>query len=627
MINFNKFIKKIRNKKAKVGVIGMGYVGLPLSILISKKSFKVFGFDEDIIKINKLKNGISYINHLPKIQLSKSIKNKNLIPTNNFNLLSKMDIIIICVPTPLNKAKKPNLKFVKSITKKIVKNIKNSSPLIILESTTYPGTSNELLNEYFKKNSLVDGKNFYMSYSPEREDPGNKKYSILKGNLPKVVSGYSNSCLNLVKILYKFVTNKTSTVTSIKTAEFTKLLENIYRSVNIGLVNELSEICRKLDIDIYESIRAAKTKPFGYTPFYPGPGVGGHCIPTDPYFLSWKAKEHGLATKFIKLAGDINDSKPLKISKKIEKLLNKLNYNFEKKILVLGITYKKNSDDTRDSPAIRICKSFNKKIRNKILVCDPLVSDFFKKDLPFKFIQMNDLKKKKKMPMILWAYPREYKDQASAAQNTSNPNKFTYPYYGSPIYWVTRGYVVVDQASFPIVGTGDNEPNDSFIKQLVSNAQAAVDAVNNLGYIDTARIAVGGHSYGAFMVANLLSHSNLFSAGIARSGAYNRTLTPFGFQSEQRSYWEAPNVYYNMSPFMHADKMKTPLLLIHGEADNNSGTYPMQSKRYFNALKGLGAVTRLVILPNESHGYRARESILHLLWEQDQWLDKYVKNK
>ena len=238
-----------------------------------------------------------------------------------------------------------------------------------------------------------------------------------------------------------------------------------------------------------------------------------------------------------------------------------------------------------------------------------------------------DKNKKEKMPMILWAYPREYKDQSSAAQNTSNPNKFTYPYYGSPIYWVTRGYVVLDQASFPIVGTGDNEPNDSFMKQLVSNAQAAVDAVNNLGYIDTARVAVGGHSYGAFMVANLLSHSNLFSAGIARSGAYNRTLTPFGFQSEQRSYWEAPNVYYNMSPFMHADKMKTPLLLIHGEADNNSGTYPMQSKRYFNALKGLGAVTRLVILPNESHGYRARESILHLLWEQDQWLDKYVKNK
>ena len=238
-----------------------------------------------------------------------------------------------------------------------------------------------------------------------------------------------------------------------------------------------------------------------------------------------------------------------------------------------------------------------------------------------------DMDKKEKMPMILWAYPREFKDQASAAQKTSNPNKFTYPHYGSPIYWVTKGYVVLDKATFPIVGEGDDEPNDSFRTQLVSNAKAAIDAVDKLGYIDRKRIGVGGHSYGAFMVANLLSHSNLFSAGIARSGAYNRTLTPFGFQSEERNYWEAPNVYYNMSPFMHADKMKTPLLIIHGEADNNSGTYPMQSTRYFNALKGLGAKVRLVMLPNESHGYRAKESILHILWEQDQWLEKYVKNK
>ncbi len=237
-----------------------------------------------------------------------------------------------------------------------------------------------------------------------------------------------------------------------------------------------------------------------------------------------------------------------------------------------------------------------------------------------------DMDKKEKMPMILWAYPREYKDQASASQNTQNPNEFTYPYYGSPIYWVTRGYVVLDGAAFPIVGEGDEEPNDYFRKQLVANAKAAIDAVDEMGYIDRNRVAVGGHSYGAFMVANLLSHSNLFAAGIARSGAYNRTLTPFGFQSEERTYWEAPDVYYNMSPFMHADKMKTPLLLIHGEADNNSGTYPMQSKRYFNALKGLGAPVRLVMLPKESHGYRAKESILHVLWEQDQWLEKYVKN-
>ncbi len=237
-----------------------------------------------------------------------------------------------------------------------------------------------------------------------------------------------------------------------------------------------------------------------------------------------------------------------------------------------------------------------------------------------------DREKKEKMPMIMWAYPTEFKDKASAGQSTQNPNSFTYPYYGSMIYWVTQGYVVLDDASFPIVGEGETEPNDTFRKQLVANAKAAIDAVDNLGYIDRNKVAVGGHSYGAFMVANLLSHSNLFAAGIARSGAYNRTLTPFGFQREERNYWEAPEIYNAMSPFMHADKMKHPLLLIHGEEDNNSGTYPMQSERYFNALKGLGAQVRLVILPKESHGYRAKESILHVLWEQNQWLDKYVKN-
>lgn len=238
-----------------------------------------------------------------------------------------------------------------------------------------------------------------------------------------------------------------------------------------------------------------------------------------------------------------------------------------------------------------------------------------------------DMKKKEKLPMIMWAYPAEYKDKSSAGQTTSNPNEFTFPYYGSPIYWVTRGYVVLDDAAFPIVGENDEEPNDTFVEQLVANAKAAIDAVDKLGYIDRNRVAVGGHSYGAFMTANLLSHCDLFAAGIARSGAYNRTLTPFGFQSEERNYWEAPEVYNTMSPFMSADKMKTPLLLIHGNDDNNSGTYTMQSERYFNALKGFGAPTRLVLLPKESHGYAAKESILHVIWEQDQWLEKYVKNR
>jgi len=237
-----------------------------------------------------------------------------------------------------------------------------------------------------------------------------------------------------------------------------------------------------------------------------------------------------------------------------------------------------------------------------------------------------DKVKKEKLPLLIWAYPAEYKDKNSAGQSDKNENQFTFPTYGSFVYWVTRGYIVLDNASFPIIGEGTTEPNDTFIEQLVANAEAAIDAVDKLGYINRKKVAVGGHSYGAFMTANLLTHSNLFACGIARSGAYNRTLTPFGFQSEQRNYWDVPEVYNTMSPFMNANKMKTPLLLTHGEADNNPGTFTLQTERYFQALKNLGAPVRMVILPKESHGYAAKENILHLLWEQDQFLEKYLKN-
>ena len=238
-----------------------------------------------------------------------------------------------------------------------------------------------------------------------------------------------------------------------------------------------------------------------------------------------------------------------------------------------------------------------------------------------------DMNKKEKVPMLLWAYPREYKDADAAGQSTQNRNKFTVPSYGSFVYWVTRGYAVLQDAAFPIVGEGDKEPNDTFIEQLIMNAKAAIDAVDKLGYIDRKKVAVGGHSYGAFMTANLLTHCDLFACGVARSGAYNRTLTPFGFQNEQRNYWDAPDVYTRMSPFMNASKMKTPLLLIHGEADNNTGTFTMQTERYFQALKGLGAPVRMVLLPRESHGYAAKENIFHLLWEQDSFFEKYLKEK
>jgi dipeptidyl aminopeptidase/acylaminoacyl peptidase len=235
-------------------------------------------------------------------------------------------------------------------------------------------------------------------------------------------------------------------------------------------------------------------------------------------------------------------------------------------------------------------------------------------------------KKSEKLPLLIWAYPEEFKDKSSAGQNKQNPNEFTFPYYGSFVYWVTKGYAVLDDASFPIIGEGTTEPNDTFMTQLVDDAEAAIDAVDKLGYINRKKCAIGGHSYGAFMTANLLSHSNLFACGIARSGAYNRTLTPFGFQSEQRNYWDIPAIYNEMSPFMNADKMKTPLLLVHGDADNNPGTFTLQSERYFQALKNLGAPVRLVLLPKEAHSYVAKENILHLLWEQDQFLEKYLKN-
>jgi dipeptidyl aminopeptidase/acylaminoacyl peptidase len=231
-----------------------------------------------------------------------------------------------------------------------------------------------------------------------------------------------------------------------------------------------------------------------------------------------------------------------------------------------------------------------------------------------------------KLPVLLWAYPREFKDAKAAGQVKESPYRFISIWYGSPIFWVNRGYAVLDHTDFPIIGEGDTEPNDTFVPQLVANAEAAIDKLTEMGIADPSRIGIGGHSYGAFMAANLLAHSDLFAAGIARSGAYNRSLTPFGFQREERTFWEAPEVYFQMSPFMHADKVNEPMLLIHGAADNNSGTFPMQSERMYNAVKGHGGTVRLIMLPNESHGYAARESIMHMLWEMDGWLEKYVKN-
>jgi len=230
------------------------------------------------------------------------------------------------------------------------------------------------------------------------------------------------------------------------------------------------------------------------------------------------------------------------------------------------------------------------------------------------------------LPMLMWAYPREFKSADAAGQVDDSPYRFDWIGWWSPALWLTQGYAALDGPTMPIIGEGDAEPNDTYIEQLVASAAAAVDEVVRRGVADRHRIAIGGHSYGAFMAANLLAHSDIFAAGLPRTGAYNRTLTPFGFQSEDRSLWEAPDVYFEMSPFMHADKIKEPILLVHGQEDSNPGTFPMQSERFYSALKGHGATVRLVMLPHESHSYRARESLLHLLWETQRWLDTYVKN-
>ncbi len=230
------------------------------------------------------------------------------------------------------------------------------------------------------------------------------------------------------------------------------------------------------------------------------------------------------------------------------------------------------------------------------------------------------------LPTLMEAYPTEYKTRTAAGQMRGSPNEFPFLYWGSPVSFVTQGYAVLENATIPIVGEGKAEPNDTYVEQLVASAQAAIDEGVRLGVVDRNRVAVMGHSYGAFMTANLLAHSDLFKAGIARSGAYNRTLTPFGFQNEERTYWQAPEVYYKMSPFSYADKIKAPILLIHGEADNNNGTFPIQSERLFSAIKGQGGTVRFVLLPLESHGYAGRESVLHMFWEMNNWLNTYVKN-
>ena len=357
---------KIKNKKVKVGIIGMGYVGLPLAKSFVEKNIDTYGFDIDQKKITNLRKSISYINYFAHKEI-KRMNKKKFTPTVDFSLISKMDLIILCLPTPIKKNKSPDMSYILSSLKTILPFLKENQ-VLSLESTTYPGTCEEVILPLLNKKFNV-GKNFYLVYSPEREDPGNKKYSLLK--IPKVLGGLTKNCKLLGEKFYSLLGIKLIIVNDLKTAEFTKLLENIYRSVNIGLINEMKNICSKMGINIFDAIEAAGTKPFGFQKFYPGPGYGGHCIPIDPFLLAWKAKKSGADAKFIRLSGTINERMPIKISKKIISYCQRKN---EKNILIIGMAYKKNVDDLRESPSLRIMDILEKN-NLKINYHDPYIKE------------------------------------------------------------------------------------------------------------------------------------------------------------------------------------------------------------------------------------------------------------
>ena len=344
----------IQNHNARVSIIGLGYVGLPLAIRFSQEGFAVTGFDIDEEKIKLLNTGKSYIKHINTDDIA-TMSADGFKATSNFSKIAEVDVIIICVPTPLGVHNEPDLSYILG-TLEYIKPHLQENQLLVLESTTYPGTTEEILVPFInsiQNQKFTLGENFYLGYSPEREDPGNKNFTTK--TIPKIVSGVTENCLELTKALYDQIVDQTVSVSSPKVAEMTKILENIHRAVNIGLVNELKMVADKMDIDIYEVINAAATKPFGFTPYYPGPGLGGHCIPIDPFYLTWKAKEMGMNTRFIELAGEINTYMPNYVAQKVSDALNTVGKSVKRsKILVLGLAYKKNVDDLRESPSLEL---------------------------------------------------------------------------------------------------------------------------------------------------------------------------------------------------------------------------------------------------------------------------------
>ena len=365
-----ELLEKINNKSAKIGVIGLGYVGLPLAIEFVNAGYKVIGVDIDENKVNSLNSGKNYIKDVDDNVIKDAIKKDLFRATRNFSVVKNLDAISICVPTPLNKEKDPDISYIISVMDEI-KDYIHEKMIIILESTTYPGSTRELILPYIKNEKLILGDNIFLCFSPERIDPGNKKFNT--SNTPKVIGGITNVCSNVGKALYTTIINEIITVSSTETAEMVKLLENTFRAINIGLANEVAIMCEKLGVNAWEVIDAAATKPFGFMKFTPGPGLGGHCIPIDPYYLSWKLKTLDYDARFIKLAGEINTQMPMHIINLISASLNTVKKSINgSNILIIGVSYKPDIDDCRESPALDIIELLIK-AKAKIDYYDPYV--------------------------------------------------------------------------------------------------------------------------------------------------------------------------------------------------------------------------------------------------------------
>jgi UDP-N-acetyl-D-glucosamine dehydrogenase len=344
-------LTRLTTKQAQIGILGLGYVGLPLMLRFSEVGYTVLGFDIDPAKVDQLNAGRSYIEHIPAAAIA-GARAKGFCATTDFSRARDCDALILCVPTPLNKYREPDLSYVLATTEAIVPHLRPGQ-VVSLESTTWPGTTEEELQPRIERQGLTVGQDIFLVFSPEREDPGNPDYHTR--TIPKVLGGVTPACSRAGQALYGQVIDQVVTVSSTRAAEMTKLLENIHRAVNIGLVNELKIVCDRMGIDIHEVIRAAATKPFGFTPYYPGPGLGGHCIPIDPFYLTWKAREYGLSTRFIELAGEVNANMPQWVVSKVADALNDRDQALKgARVLILGIAYKKNVDDMRESPAVEI---------------------------------------------------------------------------------------------------------------------------------------------------------------------------------------------------------------------------------------------------------------------------------